>query len=276
MKAFLKRNLERLFFLAFGSFILGPMTLIAQDWYEASGAPTARSLLNSATLRTEFAAIETGIADKLPVLTGNGGQIVVVNSGGTALEASGSTIAGISLSPSANETVTGLWTFEAQVDLDNGSALRLYDSTDTDYVNEVHDGTDAIRTFATTADWRIDGSGLTSGVHFTDGSTDKVEIDYANTRVDIHDGWHLIIRNSGDTDYGDFYHDGTDFNFDFTNTTDVDFDVDGARAIVIDDTTCSDCSRLQVWDVDDAQMKRVYIGSTSSCGSGYRCLRVVN
>lgn len=59
----------------------------AQDWYEASGNPVARSLLNSADLRTEFAAIESNISDKMPVLTGNGGALIAVNSGGTALEA---------------------------------------------------------------------------------------------------------------------------------------------------------------------------------------------
>jgi len=272
----MRQDLERFFWMIFGALFIGPAVIQAQDWYEASGAPAARSLLTSATLRTEFASIETDIADKLPVLTGNGGQIIVVNSGGTALEASGSTIAAISLSPSGNETVTGLWTFEAELDLDNGSALRLYDSTDTDYVNEAHDGTDAIRTFATTADWRIDMSGLTSGVHFTDGATDKVLVDSANSRVDVHDGWVMRVRNSGDTDYMDMYHDGTDFNFDATNTSAIDFDVDGVRAISIDDSTSTDNSRLLIWDVDDAQMKRVLIGSSSSCGSGYRCLRVIN
>jgi len=60
---------------------------IAADWYEASGAPVARSTMSSAVLRTEFTSIDTDIADKLPVLTGNGSKIVAVNSGGTALEA---------------------------------------------------------------------------------------------------------------------------------------------------------------------------------------------
>lgn len=57
----------------------------AQDWFEATGVPVARSALNSADLRTEFASIETDIADKLPALTGNGDRVVVVNAGGTAL-----------------------------------------------------------------------------------------------------------------------------------------------------------------------------------------------
>lgn len=64
-----------------------PAMTWAADWYEASGKPVQRSLLSSADLRTEFSNIESNISDKLPALTGNGGKLVAVNSGGTALEA---------------------------------------------------------------------------------------------------------------------------------------------------------------------------------------------
>lgn len=63
-----------------------PLASIAQDWFTATGVPEIRSLMQSADLRNEFASIETGISDKLPTMTGNGSEIVVVNSGGTALE----------------------------------------------------------------------------------------------------------------------------------------------------------------------------------------------
>lgn len=59
---------------------------IGQDWYQATGKPVQRSLLNSADLRTEFASIQSDIADKLPALTGNANKFVRVNSTGTALE----------------------------------------------------------------------------------------------------------------------------------------------------------------------------------------------
>lgn len=62
-----------------------PFWLLAQDWYVASGKPAQRAVLNSSDMRTEFAAIQTGIADKLPALAGNAGKLVVVNGGGTAL-----------------------------------------------------------------------------------------------------------------------------------------------------------------------------------------------
>jgi len=56
------------------------------DWYTKTGSPSTGSQGASATMRNEFAAIESDISDKLPTLTGNGSEVVVVNSGGTALE----------------------------------------------------------------------------------------------------------------------------------------------------------------------------------------------
>lgn len=59
---------------------------MANDFFTATGNPAAKSQGSSAVMRAEFAAIEDGF-DKFPTLTGNGGKVVVVNSGGTALEA---------------------------------------------------------------------------------------------------------------------------------------------------------------------------------------------
>lgn len=56
------------------------------DYYDSSGTPASGASGASAPIRAEFDAIEAGFA-KLPTLTGNGGKAVVVNSGGTALEA---------------------------------------------------------------------------------------------------------------------------------------------------------------------------------------------
>ncbi len=55
------------------------------DWYTAGGVPGFQSALTSATIRNEFAAIQTA-TDKLPTLAGAGSRIVAVNAGGTALE----------------------------------------------------------------------------------------------------------------------------------------------------------------------------------------------
>lgn len=57
------------------------------DWYTKTGAPSTGAQGSSATMRNEFAAIESSISSKLPTLTGNGTKIIAVNSGGTALEA---------------------------------------------------------------------------------------------------------------------------------------------------------------------------------------------
>lgn len=58
---------------------------MSADWYAKTGAPGDNSQGSSATIRAEFSAIQTAL-DKLPTLTGNGGKLVVVNAGGTALD----------------------------------------------------------------------------------------------------------------------------------------------------------------------------------------------
>lgn len=55
------------------------------DWYDKTGEPSTGSSGSSSTMRSEFALIETAMA-KLPTLTGNGLEIVRVNTGATALE----------------------------------------------------------------------------------------------------------------------------------------------------------------------------------------------
>jgi len=56
-------------------------------------------------MRAEFEAIEDGF-DKLPVMTGNGGEIVAVNSGGTALEAVATTGTGNAVKATSPTLVT--------------------------------------------------------------------------------------------------------------------------------------------------------------------------
>ena len=61
---------------------------IASDYYDATGIPVQRSTISSAEFRSEFAAITSGISDKLPALTGNGDNWVRINAGGTGLASS--------------------------------------------------------------------------------------------------------------------------------------------------------------------------------------------
>ena len=156
----MKRMMNKLLALFAGALLSFPIMSVAQDYFQASGIPVQRSSISSSEFRTEFSNIETLLSDKLPAYTGNGLNFVRVNAGGTALESitPAAALAAIgSPSLSANETVTGQWTFEGRVDIDNGIALRLYDSTDTDFADFSHDGTDFNLAFTTTTDWNVTG-----------------------------------------------------------------------------------------------------------------------
>ncbi len=56
------------------------------DYYDPTGAPATSSFGDSATIRAEFAAIQSGISNRLPPLSGNGGEHVRINSGATGME----------------------------------------------------------------------------------------------------------------------------------------------------------------------------------------------
>lgn len=55
------------------------------DYFDPSGAPSEGSDGDSGVVRSEFTAIQSGISNKLPALTGNGDNIPVINAGGTAI-----------------------------------------------------------------------------------------------------------------------------------------------------------------------------------------------
>ncbi len=61
---------------------------MSNDFYNASGSPATGSPGSSSTMRAEFGAIKDAF-DKLPALGGNANRLVVVNSVGSALVASG-------------------------------------------------------------------------------------------------------------------------------------------------------------------------------------------
>lgn len=56
----------------------------ANDYYDSTNVPATGAAITSATLRSEYNLIESAF-NKLPPLTGNGGKVVIVNAGGTAL-----------------------------------------------------------------------------------------------------------------------------------------------------------------------------------------------
>lgn len=101
-----------------------------------------------------------------------------------------------------DETITGEWTFDSDAhfnsDIHLASAIALNSP---------------------------------AGGYFTfdeDGDV-RIVVDHIDSRFTIGDGYRLRIRNSGNTDHGDFYHDGTDFISDFLNTT--DWNVTGISAL---------------------------------------------
>lgn len=61
--------------------------MAVSDYYSHTTYPANGVLGSSSAMRSELELIETGISAKLPDLSGNGGKIVAVNSGASALEA---------------------------------------------------------------------------------------------------------------------------------------------------------------------------------------------
>lgn len=104
----------------------------------------------------------------------------------------------------------------------DGSALRVYDSTDTDYAAFSHDGTDFNTAFTNTTDWNL--TGLTQLV------SSAMNIILGAGRIEA--GWiyagqggtgGLRVYDAGGTDYISVTHDGTDLNAALVNTVDVNF-----------------------------------------------------
>lgn len=73
------------------------------DYYDHTTFPSPNAPGSSAALRAEFDLVEAGF-NKLPTLAGNGNKLIVVNSGGTALDATSSVPSGISFT---NPAITG-------------------------------------------------------------------------------------------------------------------------------------------------------------------------
>lgn len=86
-----------------------------------------------------------------------------------------------------------------------GNVFRVYDSTNADSYNFSHNGTNALLTFTGTTVWDVSGAAeleLTGGMDLW-----------------IRDAGFLRIYDSGDTDYGQLQHDGTNLILSHVNTT---------------------------------------------------------
>jgi hypothetical protein len=77
------------------------------EYYNTTGIPSTSSPAASASIRTEFATIAVAF-NKLPVLSGNAGKLIVVNASGNGMETL--TTAGFA-DLLTNQTITGIKTF---------------------------------------------------------------------------------------------------------------------------------------------------------------------
>lgn len=246
----------------------------------ASGAPVL--LTGADTITSAGSVLDIRGSDSFSYVVGRG-TVSVAGSGGSStsfwqlFDSSFSYGMNLYLTNAVSDTVyfdalaTGS-TLEVQnwadVYLRDGADLRLYDSTDTDYVSFNHDGTSFNIDASGTANIEVDGitflklngdsstwtrsqlavgitSPSTQDATFTLYSSDFSQGAYLSTsesldnktnfgalgtgqtlrfngwtQLDVEDGADFRIYDSTDTDYASFSHDGTDFNTDFSGTTD--------------------------------------------------------
>lgn len=78
---------------------------MTNEFYNESGAPSTSSAGSSSAIRAEFALIAAGFA-KLPTMTGNGGEILAINSGGTSIESLATTGTGSAVRATSPTLVT--------------------------------------------------------------------------------------------------------------------------------------------------------------------------
>lgn len=131
---------------------------MANDFFNDSGYPATRASGASSAMRAQLAAIAAAF-DKMPVLTGNGGKLVGINTGGTALEtvtainnipiggttpAAGAftTLSSTLAATLASLTVTGAFAANGSITLGNAAAdpLSVSSSAVTWSGNPTHSG----------------------------------------------------------------------------------------------------------------------------------------
>lgn len=97
---------------------------MANEFYDHTTYPSTGASGSSSAMRAELNAIEAGF-DKLPTLTGNGGEIIAVNSGATALEAITTTGTGSGVRATSPTLVTPVLGTPSSGTLTNCTGLPL-------------------------------------------------------------------------------------------------------------------------------------------------------
>lgn len=96
--------------------------MAGSEYYDHTTYPSQGAAGSSAAMRSELGSVENGFG-KLPGLAGNGGKIVVVNAGGTALEATSTPVLGVATLTSANKVAITAPATAATLALAEGSTL---------------------------------------------------------------------------------------------------------------------------------------------------------
>ena len=196
----------------------------ANDYYDSTNVPATGAAVTSATLRAEYNLIEEGF-NKCPPLTGNGGKVVIVNAGGTALTAdSFASLASAALALKANvadAVFTGLTTVP-QLKLDtttltvSGAELNFVDGVTSNIQTQLTVASAAIALKANTASPTFTGTvtapvlAVTSTSSFTGTSTFTGDITKSksaagidsfilleNTSIAASSGANLLIKTAG-------------------------------------------------------------------------------
>jgi hypothetical protein len=99
--------------------------MAVSDYYSHTTYPANGAQGSSSAMRSELEAIENGLSAKLPDLSGNGGEIVAVNAGATALEAITTTGTGSGVRATSPTLVTPVLGTPASGTLTNCTGLPV-------------------------------------------------------------------------------------------------------------------------------------------------------
>lgn len=122
------------------------------------------------------------------------------------------------------------------VEVRDGAELRVYTGDDLAEAWSVDPGaTSGAATHMGVSGNLLVNQGAAGQWSFREGSQDKVTINHNNDRLEIHDGYLIRIMDSGDTDWVELQHDGTDLLITETNTTDIAFPAAGTLGLRMED-----------------------------------------
>lgn len=195
----------------------------------------------------------------------------------------------------------------ADLDVQDGGVLRVWDSTNADWLDLRHNGTRAIiatnageivlapaaglawlHESGQTGQFRVYDSAGTDYISILHNGTDaRVVSNAGHLRLDPATGLAFVFTSGTNgafrvyagtgTEYGYLQHDGTRAVLGSpAGDGNIRISADGAVAAEFDDTATSGDTRLLIYDVDNGQLERVTVGAINSGGTGFKVLRIPN